>query len=172
MTSNCNSCQNGRISYELLGTAPSSLPLLIHSETGALSLSAPLDADSDENGQNNGTFSIKIRAQDHGIPPRHAIMELLLTILDINDNAPHFGQPEYSIEVMVNYSFEHNFFLIQYLQVPEDAELMRPLLSAEVSDSDRSPVNRRLHYHISQLSPVLDEGEPVLGVNLRTGEVS
>jgi hypothetical protein len=79
----------------------------VNAQTGALSLSAPLDADAINNNNNkdgNGTtknnkLAFTIRAIDHGVPPRQTQMQINLNLIDINDNSPQFGQPEYSIEV-------------------------------------------------------------------------
>lgn len=50
----------------------------------------------------NGTqLLLRVRAQDHGIPPRDAHMELEVTVVDVNDNAPQFDAPEYNIEVRI-----------------------------------------------------------------------
>uniref|UniRef100_A0A914HR26 Cadherin domain-containing protein n=1 Tax=Globodera rostochiensis TaxID=31243 RepID=A0A914HR26_GLORO len=145
--------ENGKITYELFQTDPPSVPVQINSNSGILSLSAPLDADSAMFG--NNSILLRIRARDHGIPPRHDDMELYMTILDVNDNAPFFDVPEYEIEV------------------PEDAELMSIVHRLNAKDADITVPNRRVRYSINQILPMIEEGanSSVLGINKWTGEI-
>ncbi|KAI3420926.1 cellobiose dehydrogenase [Globodera pallida] len=145
--------ENGKITYELFQTDPPSVPVQINSNSGILSLSAPLDADSAM--FRNNSILLRIRARDHGIPPRHDDMELYMTILDVNDNAPLFDVPEYEIEV------------------PEDAELMSIVHHLNAKDADITVPNRRVRYSINQILPMIEEGanSSVLGINKWTGEI-
>uniref|UniRef100_A0A183BWM0 Cadherin domain protein n=1 Tax=Globodera pallida TaxID=36090 RepID=A0A183BWM0_GLOPA len=145
--------ENGKITYELFQTDPPSVPVQINSNSGILSLSAPLDADSAM--FRNNSILLRIRARDHGIPPRHDDMELYMTILDVNDNAPLFDVPEYEIEV------------------PEDAELMSIVHHLNAKDADLTVPNRRVRYSINQILPMIEEGanSSVLGINKWTGEI-
>lgn len=43
-----------------------------------------------------------VYAKDGGIPPNFAKAKVHITVLDVNDNAPAFGQQHYSLEVPEN----------------------------------------------------------------------
>ncbi|KAL3100122.1 hypothetical protein niasHS_000733 [Heterodera schachtii] len=146
--------ENGQITYDLFETDPSSVPIQIHPNSGILSLSAPLDAESSM--FRNRSILLRVRARDHGIPPRHDIMELRITILDVNDNAPLFTLPEYEIEVA------------------EDADLMTTVYHIQATDDDSTRPNSRVRYSIHQTLPVIEESganTSILGINKWTGEI-
>lgn len=52
------------------------------------------------------TYQIKIRAIDHGIPPKSSNMELILNVCDVNDNPPIFEQKLYNFEVLYNLNYK------------------------------------------------------------------
>ncbi|KAL3076760.1 hypothetical protein niasHS_011497 [Heterodera schachtii] len=146
--------ENGQITYDLFETDPSSVPIQIHPNSGILSLSAPLDAEASM--FRNRSILLRVRARDHGIPPRHDVMELRITILDVNDNAPLFTLPEYEIEVA------------------EDAELMTTVYHIQATDDDSTMPNSRVRYSIHQTLPVVEESganTSILGINKWTGEI-
>ncbi|XP_061179423.1 protocadherin Fat 4-like [Saccostrea echinata] len=47
-------------------------------------------------------YLLWVRVQDHGSPPRSAEVTVNITIEDLNDNTPIFGQKEYSVYVLEN----------------------------------------------------------------------
>lgn len=84
--------KNGRITYEFVWS-DSPCPLIVNPNTGELVLAGSLDYEK------NKIYRIRIRAIDHGIPPKSAIMDLILNVYDVNDNSPIFEQKLYNFEV-------------------------------------------------------------------------
>ncbi|KAI1704087.1 cadherin domain-containing protein [Ditylenchus destructor] len=136
--------QNGRITYEFVDSDPPACPVMVHPSSGQLVLAAPLDFESVQ------YYSVRIRAQDQGIPPKSAIQELHLNVVDVNDNSPKFQQQLYSIEV------------------PENIELMQQVLKVEALDRD-SDENGRVGYRLVEHGPAIAASP--FGINGRTGEI-
>lgn len=68
-------------------------PVIIRPLTGQLMLAAALDYESVQK------YSLTVRAQDQGIPPRSSTMTIDVLVQDVNDNAPEFSKQIYNIEV-------------------------------------------------------------------------
>ena len=49
--------------------------------------------------ETNETYNLVVLVIDRGIPPLNSSVEISITVLDINDNAPEFSQSTYDIEV-------------------------------------------------------------------------
>lgn len=97
-------------------------PVAIESDSGVLSLTAPLDVDHDIASSSFSShspaevlFTLVVAAQDHGLPPRHAPSPFTLRVRvgDVNDNGPVFGQPFYIVEVVLwLYITNYNFIIL------------------------------------------------------------
>lgn len=69
----------------------------INAKTGVLRTSAsPIDREADE------TFALVINVEDNGTPPKSANFSVFVVILDVNDNAPVFGESQYNTTVVEN----------------------------------------------------------------------
>ncbi|XP_078514848.1 protocadherin-16 [Lissotriton helveticus] len=75
-------------------------------------------------------YNLTVAASDRGIPQKSAIVPVVVSILDVNDNPPVFPRAEYSI------------------QVSESAPVSTEVLRVAAHDSDSSP-NDFIHYKIS-----------------------
>ncbi|XP_028404999.1 cadherin-23-like isoform X3 [Dendronephthya gigantea] len=65
-------------------------------QTGVVTVAQELDFETVR------IYSLKIVASDKGTPPLSGEYQLVVEVLDINDNRPEFGQPEYSFTVTEN----------------------------------------------------------------------
>ena len=49
--------------------------------------------------ETTSSYSLHIRAQDHGSPARMSETVIDIQVLDVNDNAPHFDESTYQASV-------------------------------------------------------------------------
>ncbi|KIH54289.1 cadherin domain protein [Ancylostoma duodenale] len=107
--------------------------------TGQLQLTDPLDF------ENVKDYRIRIKAQDHGIPPRSTNMTLVIHVSDYNDNAPVFETTSYEAEVA------------------ENSPLMTAVLKVKARDAD-SRENGKVLYRITN-------GSSAFGIDEKTGMI-
>ncbi|RCN33070.1 hypothetical protein ANCCAN_21108 [Ancylostoma caninum] len=107
--------------------------------TGQLQLTDPLDFEKIKD------FRIRIKAQDHGIPPRSTNMTLVIHVSDFNDNAPVFETTSYEAEVA------------------ENSPLMTAVLKVKARDAD-SRENGKVLYRITN-------GSSAFGIDEKTGMI-
>ncbi|KAI1733203.1 cadherin domain-containing protein [Ditylenchus destructor] len=95
-----DSGRNGEIHYKLIdlnedqGTAINSSVLFDLDEwTGVLKTKAELDREARD------SYRFQIMAEDRGDPPLQTIMNVLVSVKDVNDNTPQFEQPVYNLEL-------------------------------------------------------------------------
>ncbi|XP_077559071.1 dachsous cadherin-related 1 [Haemaphysalis longicornis] len=85
--------RNGAVRYSLLeGSAQG--PFELGPRSGRLSLRQPLDYETQPR------VRLVLGAADGGSPPRSASMTLLVEVQDVNDNAPLFDRPHYSVSLL------------------------------------------------------------------------
>ncbi|VDN24846.1 unnamed protein product [Cylicostephanus goldi] len=120
--------KNGAISYSIISSHPP-CPVMVQPLTGQLQLTDQLDFEKIRD------YSIRIKAQDHGVPPRSSNMTLVLHVSDFNDNAPVFERKSYEAEV------------------PENSPSMAVVLKVKARDED-SRENGRIQYRITNGSSV------------------
>lgn len=84
---------NARISYSFENNVKN---LTIKPTTGVVMATGFLDREQ------NPVIRVKVLARDNGSPQRTATANLILTLEDINDEAPVFGQPTYRFKVSEN----------------------------------------------------------------------
>ncbi|VDM79434.1 unnamed protein product, partial [Strongylus vulgaris] len=130
--------KNGAISYSIISSHPP-CPVMVQPLTGQLQLTDSLDFEE------NKDYRIRIKAQDHGIPPRSTNMTLVLHVSDFNDNAPIFETKRYEAEV------------------PENSPLMTLVLKVKARDED-SRENGRISYRITN-------GSSAFGIDEKTGVI-
>ncbi|CBY21324.1 unnamed protein product [Oikopleura dioica] len=76
---------NGAISYQLSRVDPNEAGyFLIDTYDGTIRLGKPLDRET------TPCYELEIEARDHGTPSLYAKATVMITVLDVNDNAPHF----------------------------------------------------------------------------------
>ncbi|KAM3867167.1 protocadherin gamma-A2-like [Diretmus argenteus] len=106
-------------------------------------LEKPLDREKNE------LLSLVLTAVDGGDPQMSGTMQILITVLDVNDNAPVFTQPVYKASVK------------------ENAAVGTVVLTVTATDADHGS-NGRITYSISSM---LDYARGMFEINKESGEV-
>ena len=75
--------ENGRVTYRIV-TDDQSIPFLIDSVTGAMTISGTLDR------ENIDSFKFSVMATDHGTKALESVVNVTVTVLDENDAQPVF----------------------------------------------------------------------------------
>nr|XP_054499163.1 protocadherin alpha-6-like [Agelaius phoeniceus] len=91
-----------------------------------------------------------LTATDGGRPSLTGTMELVISVLDVNDNMPQFNQSVYKV------------------QVPENAERGTLLIKLNATDLDEG-TNSNISYSIQMLSP--QDGRDVFRIDRTSGEI-
>uniref|UniRef100_A0A8C3Y0I8 Cadherin domain-containing protein n=1 Tax=Catharus ustulatus TaxID=91951 RepID=A0A8C3Y0I8_CATUS len=91
-----------------------------------------------------------LTATDGGRPSLTGTMELVISVLDANDNAPQFNQSVYKV------------------QLPENAERGTLVIKLNATDLDEGS-NSKIYYSLQILSP--QEGKDVFGLERNRGEI-
>ncbi|XP_054073046.1 protocadherin alpha-2-like isoform X10 [Rissa tridactyla] len=91
-----------------------------------------------------------LTASDGGRPSLMGTMELLISVLDANDNAPQFNQSVYKV------------------QLPENAAEGTLVVRVSATDTDEG-INSEVSYTATNFFPL--SGRDVITVNLQTGEI-
>ncbi|XP_058856059.1 cadherin EGF LAG seven-pass G-type receptor 3-like isoform X1 [Acipenser ruthenus] len=116
-----DSGDNARLEYKLTDTPPDT-PFVINSATGWVTVSRALDREAVEH------FFFGVEAWDYGSPSLSASASVTITVMDVNDNRPEFGQREY------------------FIRLNEDAAVGTSVLSVTAVDRD---VNSAVTYQIT-----------------------
>ncbi|XP_054010117.1 cadherin-related tumor suppressor-like, partial [Hylaeus anthracinus] len=88
-----DSGENGQVSYYLVNDFTETF--IIDSDTGNISTNAMLDREE------IASYELVVEARDHGQPPLTGTATVLVTVLDKNDNPPHFTRL-FSVNVTEN----------------------------------------------------------------------
>ncbi|XP_067654380.1 cadherin-23-like [Haliotis asinina] len=93
---------DGDVSYSITGvTAESGASandlFSINAETGALMVAGALDVDAGTNGE--GSYTVVAAASDNGQTPRSVAGTIVISLSNVNDNAPIFDQSTYTAVV-------------------------------------------------------------------------
>ncbi|XP_062358466.1 protocadherin alpha-13-like [Cinclus cinclus] len=91
-----------------------------------------------------------LTASDGGRPSLTGTMELLISVLDVNDNAPQFNQSVYKV------------------QLPESAAVGTLVTRANATDADDG-INNEVTYAVTNFSP--PSAGDVISINSKTGEI-
>ncbi|XP_016061098.1 PREDICTED: protocadherin beta-16-like isoform X2 [Miniopterus natalensis] len=94
-------------------------------------------------------ITLTLTALDGGSPPLHGSAQVRIEVVDVNDNAPEFGQPLYKVHI------------------PENSNAGSLVVTVSASDID-SGINGRIVYSFFQPS---DDISKTLEVNPMTGEI-
>uniref|UniRef100_A0A8D1G0Y9 Cadherin domain-containing protein n=1 Tax=Sus scrofa TaxID=9823 RepID=A0A8D1G0Y9_PIG len=95
-------------------------------------------------------LTILLTALDGGKPELTGSVQIQITILDVNDNAPEFDKPSYKVVLFEN--------------VPNDTRVIQ----LNASDLDEGP-NREISYGIRMILPVSEKR--MFSINSETGEI-
>ncbi|XP_056151398.1 protocadherin beta-16-like [Lampris incognitus] len=138
---------NGLQTYALKPMDNFSLKFLNQADgtkTVEMVLEKPLDREENEH------ISLILTAIDGGEPQMSGTMQILITVLDANDNAPVFTQPTYKASIR------------------ENAPIGTVVTTVTATDADHGS-NGRISYSISSL---LDYSRGKFKINAQSGEVS
>uniref|UniRef100_A0AAR2M2I0 Cadherin EGF LAG seven-pass G-type receptor 1 n=2 Tax=Pygocentrus nattereri TaxID=42514 RepID=A0AAR2M2I0_PYGNA len=91
-----DSGSNGRVSYTFQGGDDGEGDFFIEPYSGIIRSARKLDR------ENVATYNLKAFAVDKGVPPLKAAVDIQVTVLDINDNAPVFEKDELYVYVEEN----------------------------------------------------------------------
>uniref|UniRef100_A0A8C5FWR0 Cadherin EGF LAG seven-pass G-type receptor 1 n=1 Tax=Gadus morhua TaxID=8049 RepID=A0A8C5FWR0_GADMO len=87
---------NGRISYTFQGGDDGDGDFFIETYSGNIRTARKLDR------ENVAVYSLRALALDRGVPPLRALVDIQLSVLDVNDNAPVFLTEEMVLSVPEN----------------------------------------------------------------------
>ncbi|XP_071299881.1 protocadherin alpha-6-like [Agelaius tricolor] len=91
-----------------------------------------------------------LTASDGGRPSLTGTMELVISVMDVNDNAPQFNQSVYKV------------------QLPESAEVGSLVTRVNATDADEG-INSEVTYAVTNFIP--PSGRDVISINPNTGEI-
>ncbi|NXR12638.1 PCDA6 protein, partial [Semnornis frantzii] len=138
---------NAQLSYTLSPSEHFALDLQKAEEDGEslfLVLTKPLDRETVP------VHQLLLTASDGGRPSLTGTMELVITVLDVNDNAPHFNQSVYKV------------------QLPENTERDTLVLKLNATDLDEG-TNSNIEYSLQKLFP--QDGREVFEIDRKSGEI-
>ncbi|KAM6924058.1 protocadherin gamma-C5-like isoform 4-T4 [Xenentodon cancila] len=128
--------QDSGVNGEVTLTIPPGLPFRLNSANGMdyrLTTVGKLDRESVPE------YTVVIRASDAGTPPLSSQTTFVVTLSDVNDNAPIFSQPSYSVDI------------------PENNAPSTPIAAVSATDPDLGD-NARISYSIL---PSMVQGSPI-----------
>lgn len=96
------------------------------------------------------SYTIQVVAKDGGSPPKQSILDVHISVTDVNDNAPVFSQNVYNVSI----KYEH------------DEATPVAILSARDTDAGK---NGKVSYHFS--SKTSEEAQDAFRLNEETGEI-
>ncbi|XP_040459352.1 protocadherin alpha-6-like isoform X8 [Falco naumanni] len=138
---------NAQLSYALSPNEHFAVELQKADEDGEslfLALRKPLDRES------VAVHRLVLTASDGGRPPLTGTVELVISVLDANDNAPQFNQSVYKV------------------QLPENTESGTSVIKLNAVDLDEG-MNRNVWYYLRTLLP--QDGREVFGIDRNSGEI-
>ncbi|XP_032558663.1 protocadherin alpha-2-like [Chiroxiphia lanceolata] len=138
---------NAQLSYTLSPSEHFSLDLQKSNERNIepeLVLMKPLDRES------MPVHRLLLTASDGGRPSLTGTMELVISVLDVNDNAPQFNQSVYKVQLL------------------ESAAVGTVVVRVNATDADEGS-NSEVTYSVTNFFP--PSGKDVISVNEKTGEI-
>ncbi|XP_053847210.1 protocadherin alpha-13-like isoform X1 [Vidua macroura] len=138
---------NAQLSYSLSPSEYFSLDLQKSNERNIepeLVLTKPLDRETIP------VHRLVLTASDGGRPSLSGTMELVISVLDTNDNAPQFNQSVYKV------------------QMPESAAVGTLVTRVNATDADEG-INSEVTFTVTNLIP--PSGKDVISINPNTGEI-
>uniref|UniRef100_A0A452U765 FAT atypical cadherin 1 n=1 Tax=Ursus maritimus TaxID=29073 RepID=A0A452U765_URSMA len=133
---------NAEITYTLLG--PGAEKFRLNPDTGELKTSAPLDREE------QAVYNLLVKATDGG--GRSCQANLVLTLEDVNDNAPEFSADPYTITVFEN--TEPGTLLTRVQATDADSGLNRKISYSLINSADGQ-------FSINELSGIIQLEKPL-----------
>lgn len=133
---------NAEIRYSLEGSAGM---FSMNPETGLIFVVAALDRETQDK------YNLLVVAQDQGRPPLSAMASVVVTLTDVNDNAPVFSTQWYEASVLENATIGFNLSVVN------------------ATDKDEGP-NSEVTYHIAKQEP--PSSPPAFSIDAISGIIS
>ncbi|XP_064074743.1 fat-like cadherin-related tumor suppressor homolog [Vanessa tameamea] len=133
--------RDSRLAYYIV--AGSGMALFSIDDSGVIRTQTPLDRETTPH------YWLTICAQDHGLVPRHACVQVYIEVEDVNDMAPWPEQAEYVVTVA------------------EHCAAGTHVARVHAIDSDASPVPAKLRYSIIAGNP-----DGLFSIDEETGEIT
>ena len=140
---------NSKITYQLKKNQDEPFELMISKDiVGASKLALILTETLDR--EVKDVYNLKIVAKDGGLPPKESVLDVLISVTDVNDNAPVFAQNIYNISIK---------------NKPSESS---PIVIVKSTDLDIG-INGRVSYHFS--SQTSESIKNNFKINELTGEI-
>ncbi|XP_036364498.1 putative protocadherin beta-18 [Octopus sinensis] len=140
---------NSQINYKLLKHEGDPFELTVSENVDSTStLGIRLNERIDR--EKNDSYKIQIIAEDSGFPSQKSQLEILITVEDINDNAPSFVQNVYNITVIYKHQWS------------------KPIATLSAIDQD-SGDNGKISYHFSTKTSMINRS--FFQLNEKTGQL-
>ena len=140
---------NSQINYHLKKDVYDPFTLsVLKSVAGSSKLSIVLEDVLDR--EVKDSYIVQVIAEDGGSPPKQSILDVYITITDVNDNVPNFLQNVYNVTI----NNEH--------------DVAAPIVILSATDLDKNE-NGEIYYHFS--SQTSDVAKSLFNLNEDTGEV-
>ena len=137
------------ITYSILGGSDY---FTVDPNSGVVTTTAMLDAEE------SSTIEFTIVATENSEPSLTSTAPVTISVGDINDNAPQFGEPAYNISVF------------------EDTPIKEILLAVQATDDDISSSNSELMYYLAEsemeVNASILDNDLALSINSTTGEIA
>ncbi|NXG72413.1 CDHR2 protein, partial [Baryphthengus martii] len=121
---------NSKLGFKIL-PGPFSDNFTINVDTGEMHSKEPLDREALEDEQ--GQIVVMVEVYDHGVPPLSTLVNVTITVGDVNDNAPVFLNKSYNFSVFEDSSGS-------------------PVGEVEATDADRTEINSRITFLLQRVS--------------------
>ncbi|KAG9262623.1 cadherin-23-like isoform X1, partial [Astyanax mexicanus] len=138
----CDSGLNGEVWYSLEGSAGM---FSVNPDTGLITVAAKLDRETQDK------YSFRAVAQDQGRPTLSGEASLVVTITDVNDNAPIFTKQQYETFIK------------------ENATIGTDVTSVSATDKDEG-LNAVVSYYITKQEP--PSSPEIFTINATSGSIS
>ncbi|XP_042226939.1 protocadherin-like wing polarity protein stan, partial [Homarus americanus] len=161
-----DSGKNGQVRYAITARNTAG-HFTIDGMTGEVRVASHLDHET------NSQYSLVIRAQDNGSPPRSNTTQLLVNVRDVNDNVPRFFMPLFQKTVQENVPVGYSIVRVQAFDndagdnslLSYNIEGGGENLPVEVEDSTgwiltRREIDREENHHYTFTVVVRDHGDP------------
>lgn len=105
----------------------------------------------------HGNYTLKIRAQDKGMPSNSAFQDISVCVTDFNDHAPKFVRPEQNTTIKIAENATVGTFITKVVAFDEDAGL-----NSEIRYSLRNdPLGHWNTFHMNELTGVVVLAQPL-----------
>ncbi|GAB1603899.1 protocadherin beta-13-like [Argonauta hians] len=140
---------NSQINYELIKNHDDPFSLALSKRVdGSYSLGITLENKLDREIQEN--YMLEVIAKDGGFPQNQGILQVEISVADINDNSPIFSQNLYNVTI----NNQH--------------QLDKPILMVVATDKDTGKNSKVRYYFTSKVSEMVKK---YFGLNEQTGEI-